>query len=121
MINLTFSLTAQIPSGKNAVKITRTGMRYPDKRFKAWRDDATKELLGQVTQENWPINKPVAIVVDYVPSDMRRRDMPGMLDAICHLIEKVGMLTDDCLVHQMSWKTFTPDKGNAGCRITVMG
>jgi hypothetical protein len=41
---VTFTLTGQIPSGKNAVVVTRTGMRFPAKRFKLWREDALKQL-----------------------------------------------------------------------------
>ena len=118
MINLTFRLSGQIPSGENAVKITRTGMRYPDKRFKAWRDYALRQCGGMTAK---PHDQPVALIVDYVPADYRRRDLPGMLDALCHLLEKAGILADDCLVHKCSWQTYDPDKDRAGCTVTVMG
>lgn len=127
MINLTFKLSGQIPSGKNAVKITRTGMRYPDKRFKAWRDEALKQVSTTFFSNGCPsvlscaYDKPVTMIVDYVPADARRRDLPGMCDALCHLLEKAGILADDCLVHKLNWQTFSPDKARAGVTVTVIG
>ena len=122
MINLTFKLSGQIPSGKNAVKITRTGMRYPDKRFKQWREEALESIAKQINLSRlWVIQKPVAMIVDYTPADARRRDLPGMCDALCHLLEKAGILKDDCLVYQLNWKTFAPDKARAGVTVTIVG
>ena len=118
MINLTFKLNGSIPSGKNAVMVTRTGQRYPQKRFKAWRDYALTQCGGLTGK---PYEKPVAMVVDYVPADFRRRDLPGMADALCHLLEKAGILKDDCLVYQLNWKTFEPDKARAGVTVTIVG
>lgn len=121
MIHLTFKLSGQIPSGKNAVKITRKGMRYPDKRFKAWREEAMAALSMQdaLSQSTW--ERPVAMIVDYVPADDRRRDLPGMCDALCHLLEKAGILADDCLVHKLNWQSFAPDKERAGVTVTIVG
>ncbi len=122
MINLTFKLTGAIPSGKNAVMITRTGQRYPQKRFKLWRDEALRMLGDHYNLGTFQtITKPVGMIVDYVPADARRRDLPGMHDALCHLLEKAGILADDCLVHQLNWKTFAPDKKNAGVTVTLIG
>lgn len=120
MINLTFKLSGQIPSGKNAVIVTRTGQRYPQKRFKAWREEALRVLAREAANQ-WHVTTPVSMIVDYVPSDHRRRDVPGMADALCHLLEKAGIVSDDCLIQQLSWKTFAPDKGNAGATITILG
>lgn len=86
-----FKITGQIPSGKNAVVITRTGKRFPQARFVKWRTAALKEL-------NWkgpPISKPVYVFVYYFAGDKRRRDVPGMIDALWHLLEKAGVVSDD--------------------------
>ena len=120
MINLTLRLTGQIPSGKNAVKITRTGKRYPDMRFKLWRQEALKQL-GKQLDTVFPTTKPVTLIIDYTPSDQRRRDLPGMLDALCHLLEKAELVKDDAQVVQCTWKTFAPDKASAGITMTVLG
>lgn len=125
MTNLTLKLSGQIPSGKNAVKITRTGQRYPDNRFKEWRNEAlhqwAKQVLGfHQSVKNWPITDPVTLIIDYTPADQRRRDMPGMLDALCHLLEKAEIVKDDAQVIQCTWKTFAPDKERAGVTMTVL-
>ncbi len=110
-----FTLTMQIPSGKNAVRITRTGHRYPNKRFSIWRADAIKSLPSPL-----PIFcGPVELIVNYTPGDKKRRDVPGMLDAICHLIEKIGIVVDDAQVKNVMWTTFETSKKKPLCMVSV--
>lgn len=110
-----FTLPTQIPSGKNAVLVTRTGQRYPNKRFKVWRDAAIKCLPS----ERPSFAGPVRVIVKYTPGDNIRRDVPGMLDALCHLIEKVGVVHDDAQVKNISWTTFPPCKGKPTCDVSI--
>ena len=110
-----FLLDCQIPSGKNAVQITRTGKRYPGKRFKAWRDEAMGKIPYPVTE----FRGPVTMIVDYVPGDNIRRDVPGLLDALCHLIEKVGIVQDDAQVKCVQWTTFPVQPNRPRCTISV--
>jgi len=107
-----FILYGQIPSGKNAVMITRSGQRYPGKRFKLWRDEAMKQL-----PEIQPFTGPVRMDVEYTPGDNRRRDVPGILDALCHLIEKSGIVLDDAQVRNVSWLTLPV--GAPQCRVEI--
>jgi Holliday junction resolvase RusA-like endonuclease len=90
-------LKGQCPSGKNAVVVTRTGHRFPAKRFKEWREDALLQLKPQLTKwkDCLPFNRPISIQVYYTTKDLRRRDVPGILDAIWHLLEKANIVTDD--------------------------
>lgn len=91
----------QIPSGKNAITITRTGKRFPNKRFIEWREVSIKF----VNVRQIPIDYPVSIIVNYWTGDKRRRDVPGMIDALWHLLEvkrdrdgsikKDGFIEDD--------------------------
>ncbi len=48
---LTLTLTGQCPSGKNAIVITRTGLRFPKKRFVDWRTEALKEIQTQLNKQ----------------------------------------------------------------------
>lgn len=103
-----FILHGQMPSGKNQVKITRTGHRYPSSRFVAWRDDAMQQLAPQVAAHaqqgaSLPIGSTIRLSCYYVPGDKRVRDVPGILDALCHLIVKAGLLVDDGLVRGVIW------------------
>lgn len=116
-----FVITGQCPSGKNSVIVTRTGKRFPSKRFKEWREKAMKELLSQCIPDE-PISRPVSVTVEYWASDNRRRDVPGILDALWHLLEKVKIVADDaylggrdCEVKFINW-----GKGvNSGVEIDI--
>lgn len=110
-----FVLQMQIPSGKNAVQITSTGKRYPGKRFKAWRDEAMGKISYPVTE----FSGPVTMIVDYVPGDNIRRDVPGLLDALCHLIEKVGLVRDDTQVKCVQWTTFPVQPKRPRCSVSL--
>ena len=110
-----FLLDCQIPSGKNAVQTTRAGKRYPGKRFKSWRDEAMGQLPYPVTE----FAGPVSMIVDYVPGDNIRRDVPGLLDALCHLIEKVGLVQDDAQVKCVQWTTFPVQPKRPRCSVSL--
>lgn len=112
---LIFLLNHQIPSGKNAVKINRKGQRYPDKKFVIWRAKAL-EAIGGVAQA---FPGPVHMIVDYVPGDNIRRDAPGMLDALCHLIEKAGIVADDKQVKSLVWREYPVQPKRARCSVSI--
>lgn len=114
-LSLCFTLWGQIPSGKNAVLITRTGRRYPAKRFQAWRNEAMRQLPPVAG----PFVGPLHLIVDYVKGDLRRRDLPGMTDALLHLIEKAGYVLDDAQVVQQTWTPFPIDRTRPRCTITL--
>ena len=121
---MTFVLNGQMPSGKNAVRITRTGHRYPDKRFVAWREDALDQLrkpVARYAQEGacLPLQSTIALECEYTPGDRRTRDVPGMLDALLHLIVKAGLLTDDGLVWAVTWRRMEMDRKQPGLRFTI--
>lgn len=115
MDSFTFVLHGAVPGGKNAIKITRTGRRYPDQRFVLWRANALCQLPARR-----PLFKgPVQLIVDYVPGDQRRRDMPGMLDALLHLLEKAGLVQDDAQVVSLLWTPFPMDRERPQCTLTI--
>jgi len=114
MNSLTFTLRGKMKSGKNEVMTTSRGMRYPKAQFKVWRSDML-EQIGYIAR---PFVGPVALVVDYVPQDKIRRDAPGILDAICHLLEKAGIVTDDAQVKTIHWTEFVPEKAGH-CTVTI--
>lgn len=111
---LIFTLFGKMQSGKNRVLITRKGQRYPPKRFKVWRD----AMLAQIGRIDRPFIGPVTLIVEYVPQDKIRRDATGILDAICHLLERSGIVTDDAQVKTIQWTEF-PIAAKGGCIVTV--
>jgi Holliday junction resolvase RusA-like endonuclease len=88
-------IKGQCPSGKNAVIITRKGRRFPSERFEAWRELALWELKPQLRGLTLPITEPVSVRIFYWASSHQRRDVPGILDALWHLLEKAGVVDDD--------------------------
>lgn len=114
-----FRLTGQMPSGKNQVGITRTGRRYPNKRFTLWREQALAQLDApryDYRQQGvcWPLETPIRLHCEYTPGDARTRDVPGILDALCHLIVKAGLLKDDGLVWDVEWNRKPIDRDKPG-------
>lgn len=121
---MTFTITGQLPSGKNAVIVTRTGMRFPAKRFKLWREQILKQLAPQVStyaQEGacLPLQSTITLECEYTPGDARTRDVDGMLGALLHVIVKAGLLTDDGLVWGVTWRRLEMDRNKPGLTFTM--
>lgn len=89
-----FVIKGQCKSGKNSVVNTRTGHKFPKKSFVEWRENFIKQLEEQKIPK-LKIDFPVSIDVTYRSGDLRRRDVAGMEDAICHVLERYGLVADD--------------------------
>lgn len=112
---LTFVLQMKTPSGKNQVKITRTGRRYPDKNFINWRAKALAAIGGVAA----PFPGPVHMIVDYVPGDRIRRDADGMISALFHLIVKAGIMLDDAQVKSLIWREYPVQPNRPRCSVSL--
>lgn len=123
----TLQLAGQCPSGKNAITITRMGHRFPNQRFVDWRFDAMKQLFAQLKEikAELPFSFPVEVEVEYTAKDRIRRDVPGIVDALWHLLEKVGVVTDDTFLSGFGQRLLFIHKGvnkyEAGVIITIRG
>ncbi len=127
--SLTFTLTGQLPSGKNGIKTTRTGKRYPTKRFEEWRDMACKQVYGQrckvvnlVSQMRVPMfRKPTELCIEihYAAGDLRRRDIPGMMDALFHVLERAQVVGDDAQIKESHWYQLPVDRSAPGVTVTL--
>jgi len=91
-------IIGQIRGGKNAVKITRKGKRYPDAKWAKWRDAAVRQIVAQLPADHQTITTPISVRLEYVAEDHRRRDQPAVLDAIFHVMERAGVVADDTLI-----------------------
>ena len=116
---LTFTLRDQIKSGKNALLITRTGRHVPSSAFVQWRKQASKEVLAQVSLHKKPLLGPLVCVADYVPQDQRRRDLPGLADAIWHLLEYTGLIQDDSQIVELHWHGYKQDVAAPCLKVTL--
>jgi hypothetical protein len=132
-----FVLLGGLPSGKNQVGIAvHNGkvMRFPNKRFKLWRVTAWEQVRAQRVGKNWTtLEVPASITVEYWPGDRICRDVPGMMDAICHVLEhcpickprchcQLPVVRNDKLLVNWSWRTMELDRSNprANIRIEVL-
>lgn len=106
---LTFTLAGQCMSGKSNLQVTRTGHRYPKPAWKAWRDEMLIQVHNAVIEGPWrfphPITTPCKAHVVFRHGDRRRRDVAGMLDALCHVLERAGVVKDDSLI--VDWDVAT--------------
>lgn len=115
---ITFTLSGQLPSGKNAVMVTRTGQRFPAPRFRRWREGALQDVLRQKRAHQrhgkyFPLTCPIKLVVNYTPGDRRIRDISGMTDAILHLLEKAALVENDGQVYELVWRRNLPGSPEA--------
>lgn len=92
---ISITITGQIRGGKNSVQTTKTGRRYPNKVWAKWRDAAVREVVAQIPKGWKPISEPTNIRMEYHAGDKRRRDMPAIIDAAFHVLEKAGFTEDD--------------------------
>jgi len=91
-------IQGQVRGGKNGMGVTRTGRHYAKPLFRAWRDDATRQVQDQLPAGWKPVTEPLNIRLDYYAGDKRRRDMPAVLDAVWHVLERAGLVADDTLL-----------------------
>ena len=105
MKEFSFKIKGIIRGGKNHINITRTGQRYPNREWAKWRD-MTVSGIKRVMPNGLIFDAPVEMWVQHIPSDKRKRDLPAMIDAIFHCMEKAGLITDDCLVKNITWETW---------------
>ena len=124
-MTLNIVITGQIRGGKNNICITRTGRRFPNKQWAAWRAQKVKEVIAQIllTSElyapvNVPFNTPCSVKLAYYAGDKRRRDFTAVCDSVWHVLEKAGVVTDDTLLWPVE-SSRGYDKENPRYEITI--
>ncbi len=102
-------LTDQIPSGKNSMGIARTGRHYAKPRFASWRSIAAHEIMKQkvklpLTQHmKLPMIGDLTVMISYRAFDNVVRDLPGMQDALWHLLTHCGVIENDGQIKGVYW------------------
>lgn len=119
-----FEIIGQFKSGKNNMGINpRSGRHYPLPAWADWRNRVVNQLLlgrKELLLKPMPYFRVAcAIQVHYYAGDHRRRDVPGMLDALCHCLERAGIIKDDSLVYDVRWESFYDEK-NPRCWINIV-
>ena len=115
-----FKIHGAIKGGKNHINITRTGHRYPNRKWAEWRDQVVREIREELkNKEKDMITTPCQMQVIYTPNDAKRRDMPAMIDAIFHCLERAGLVKDDYLIQRLRWYQMPKDVKNSGTSIEI--
>lgn len=110
MSRLNITLTDQIPSGKNAMGIARTGRHYAKPRFASWRSIAAHEILKQKVKLTpaqhlgLPLFGDLVVTISYRAFDNVVRDLPGMQDALWHLLAYTNIIENDGQIKGVTWQ-----------------
>lgn len=128
-MSLSFTILGQIKSGKNHMIVTRRGRHFPEPKWGKWRDDAVRQIKEQLPEDFQTIEKRCKISFFYTPSDGRKRDAPGMMDALFHCLEVrknkdgnevcAGVISDDTLFKEVQWLECAINRGSPGCKIEI--
>jgi Holliday junction resolvase RusA-like endonuclease len=116
---LELHLSGQVRGGKNNMKMTRTGRHYPDPKFVLWRADMFRQIAKQLPTIHTITEHGFFWYFEYTPEDNRRRDVPAVLDAVFHVLEKAFIVKDDCQIKNMEFHTLEASRENAGILIQV--
>ena len=108
---LNFTLKTQLKSGKNNMCISRYGNHYPKPEFVEWRSRIISEISQQIDAIK-TLTEDLSIEILYIPQDKRRRDIPGMIDALFHVFEHMRLVKDDYQFKKVLFETVLPDKKN---------
>jgi Holliday junction resolvase RusA-like endonuclease len=104
------------------MQMTRTGHHYPKPEWAEWRNrtvDSIMEQWGRNSQVR-TISEPMIMKVDYWAGDKRRRDVPGMIDAIFHCLERGEFVRDDSLITTVHWNFMGMDKKNPRAVVDII-
>lgn len=111
-------LYGKVSAGKNNMGVTRTGVHFPRPAFRKWRDAAVVQVLAQVAKRPL-LSVPLRATVCYYPGDLRRRDMPAIIDGVWHVLERSGVVKDDALIHEVDYTQMPLDRKNPRLRICL--
>ena len=64
-------------------------------------------------------SEPAGVLVQYWASDRRRRDVPGLADALCHILERAAIVVDDSLLVNWTWEYMGLDREHPRAKITI--
>lgn len=132
-------LTGQMPSGKNQIQMSAPSAgvirRFPKASFEQWRGTSYSQLDRQ--RGAWvKLLTPARVIVRYTPGDLIGRDVPGMMDALWHLLEwcpihrkkkdcrgrgcRLPFVYDDNLLVSPAWELLPLDRENPKLELEII-
>jgi Holliday junction resolvase RusA-like endonuclease len=108
-MNVSYTMAGQVVGGKNNLVVTRSGLHFPRKEFAQWRDAQVFSLRAQRTHT--PLTSILSMTVGYYAGDKKTRDIPAILDAIFHCLERAEVVVNDSQIKHVMFST-SLDKAN---------
>ena len=108
---ITLLFSGQVRGGKNNMGVTRDGRHYPKPEFAKWRSEMIHQITKQLPTGFKTITEPTNVKLTYFAGDKRRRDMPAIIDALFHVLERANIVEDDTFLW-VSQSTRGYDKEN---------
>ncbi|MEI7879829.1 MAG: hypothetical protein WCI95_03030 [bacterium] len=96
------TLKGQIRGGKNNMGVTKSGIHFPRRNWAIWRDDMLRQVREQVPAPP-RLDLPLKAIIHYWAGDRKRRDVPAILDAIWHVLERSEVVADDSLIKSVDF------------------
>jgi Holliday junction resolvase RusA-like endonuclease len=96
------TLNGQIRGGKNNMGVTKSGIHFPRRNWAIWRDDMLRQVREQIPTPP-RLDLPLKCIIRYWAGDRKRRDVPAILDAIWHVLERSEVVADDSLIKSVEF------------------
>jgi crossover junction endodeoxyribonuclease RusA len=87
------------PTVNNYYKLTRSGVRYLDKKVRQFREDVLKAVEKQIPGVT--LDTPLFMEVYLYPPDRRKRDLDNYMKGLLDALTDAELWTDDSLIDQL--------------------
>lgn len=89
-------IKGETPAKKNSRIVLKNGRNIPSKKYQEWHAEAEAQILKQkALLSGLPVSKEIAVTIEFIHGDLRRRDSDNGTSSILDLLCDTGILTDD--------------------------
>lgn len=114
-----FIIEGETPAKKNSRITLPNGRTIPSKNYRAWHKSALLQIEAMAIGRE-VISYPVAISLNFIHGDLRRRDSDNGTSSILDLLVDAGILADDNWQIVRILNVYNQyDKGHARCEIMI--
>jgi len=120
-MKVVYDIVGQVAAGKNNIQTTKSGRRYPNKSFERWAKSAYRQIqLQQRQRPRYALTINLHIAIDYWPGDRRTRDIPAIVDAVFHVLEKMEVVENDRQFKSCDFREHAVTKTDPRVRMTLL-
>ncbi|MBQ1778303.1 MAG: RusA family crossover junction endodeoxyribonuclease [Acidaminococcaceae bacterium] len=115
-----FIIEGETPAKKNSRITLPNGRTIPSKNYRTWHESALLQIEAMAISREASISYPVAISLNFIHGDLRRRDSDNGTSSILDLLVDAGILADDNWQIVRILNVYNQyDKGHARCEIMI--